>query len=188
MVRIGWCVAVAALWTTVEAHDGWAQSASGSTGGATELAIEYLERINAKDLDGLAALLAPDAVFDDPTAVAFRGASLEYRGRDEIVERFAASMTDTRNAGFDVVSSFEAAGLAVLTLTYRTEIRGSVIGARAEWVPVEVSGTTVITVSDGQVTEHLDFIDYPGMLAQIDDARGVTSTTSAHGSSPWSLR
>ena len=136
-----------------------------------DAALAYMETLYDFDFEGLADHLAPDAIFRDPTAAVLAGEPLEFLGRDAILESFAAGAADSRNAGFEVLEQFTTSGYVVLTLVYRTELRGEAVGVPTDWIPVRVPAMTVLKVVDGLITEHLDHVDYEELLRQVAERR-----------------
>ena len=142
---------------------GWAQAESSPL----EVAHTYLSTLYAFDFAGLSELLAEAASFSDPTAVLFAGTELSYEGRDAIVAGFEAGAAGSRNASFEVLHEFESGDRAVLTVTYRTELDGSAFGRPGEWIGVQVPAVTVLTITGGQVDEHIDYVNYAVLLQQV---------------------
>lgn len=136
---------------------------------SVDVALSYLETLYSFDFERLGVLLAPDATFTDVTAAVLGGVPLHAAGRDSILASFEAGASDSRNAGFEIGSQFATGDHVILTLTYKTEIRGEAVGVPGAWVPVQVPAVTVLRVVDGLISEHIDYVDYEEMLNQISN-------------------
>ena len=148
--------------------------AAGQDSSVADVGLRYLNTLYAFEFDQLGAHLAEDATFRDPTAATLVGSPLAYQGRDAIVSGFAAGAADSRNARFEVLHSFASGEYVVFSLIYRTELRGDPIGVPGQWVGVEVSGNTILRVTNGLVSEHVDHVDYEELLRQVEAARGAS--------------
>lgn len=144
----------------------------GSDAELDDLAVArgYLEALYRFDFDDVRGRLHEDAVFDDPTSVAIGAPSpWHVEGRDDIVRFFRDSSAGTREAGFEVVHAFAAAGNVVLTLRYRANVDGAPLGHPGVPLEIDVRATTIIGVRDGRVDRHVDYVDYPALLRQVEE-------------------
>ncbi|MGE0045873.1 MAG: nuclear transport factor 2 family protein [Hyphomonadaceae bacterium] len=124
---------------------------------AQEAAQAYLAAYSAANWDGVAAMLAPGAIFTDRTAPRDRADyPSEISGRDAIVAALR---------GFGI-GRFEYA----LTRTYESGGATAFIGAVSVFYPQPDGRTyvwrssivTVVTAENGRVTRQDDFADYAG--------------------------
>ena len=143
------------------------RSAPTESGALGTLALRYLSTLYELDFDALAHLVAEDLRFVDGTRRTSDGSIYEERGRQQVLTSFERAAAGTRNPGFEVHRQFESAGFVVLSVTYHAELDGSELGVSDGWFPVVVPGITVISLSDGLVTEHVDYVDYDALQAQV---------------------
>ena len=122
------------------------------------IAETYMRAYQDLDFDRLATLYAEDAVFIDPTSgnVAPITPPIHWQGADSIIAGLhswgAQRMTYTLERHFNASGRFIYEGRS--DVIYATPE-----GERTWRFPI----VTIITVEDGQVTEHRDYTDYDSM-------------------------
>lgn len=127
---------------------------------AAAIALEMLEKVNARDLDGFREALHPDYTY--------RGADgVEQKGPDVgvgVVETFTTAFPDLKltlrhqfTDGDVSIVEFRATG------THRAELEG--IPATGKSIDVNV--IDVITVRDGKVLSEREYYDQLGMMQQL---------------------
>ena len=129
----------------------------------------YLATLYRYDFEELAALLHPEATFQDRTGSALSGDEWHIAGRAAIVASFRASSAGTR-ASVEIESSFACAAFAVFVVTYRSTFDGALLGGAPGDVTVVVPAVTVLRIEDGLVREHIDYVSYEDLLAQVGPA------------------
>ena len=141
------------------------------TGPVEEAALSYLETLYRLEFERLPSLMADGIEFLDPPGIALGADHLSARGREAVIAAFEQGAAGTRNPGFEVHHRFEVGGFVVFTLTYFSEIAGSLVGVDRDWVPVRVPGVTILRMEGGRVVEHRDYVDHDVLRAQIEAAR-----------------
>ena len=141
--------------TCVSAQDNPIESQA-SHPSAIEIADAYLEAYQAYDLDRLNEFYAPDAAFIDPTSLDMSN-PFNWTGKDEIVGHLRQYLENVSSATFyyDIQRKYESSGRVVY----------NAVGSFTVKTPqMEISGSapivTIITVNDGKVIEHRDYVDY----------------------------
>lgn len=128
----------------------------------------YLEAYQRLDLQQLERYYTEDVEFNDPTSlrVSGIGGPFVWRGREAVlagVRRWAQSV---QSLNYDVERIYEASGRVVFsgTVTSVTRTPGGVARYRYPIV-------TILTISDGRVSEHRDYTDYAGAVRLADERR-----------------
>jgi len=139
----------------------------------TRPADAWLSAIEAQDWAALGALLADDAVYEDPTAADERGAPLRFEGRDAIVAFWRDSSDDSeaRDIRYRIDDSFESGGVTVLTLWLTIGVGGAYWDVDTEVLWLSGRQITVVTERDGRIVRVADHVDYDAALATIDALR-----------------
>ena len=118
-----------------------------------DVAARYLQAYLDADFGEQAALLAPNAEFQDETAQVYGpGSGQLLSGRDEILRRRRVTFQNVTGFDLEVAESFATNHHAVFIGTTRYTLGN---GAHYEQPAV-----FVVEVRDGQVTRHWDFVDY----------------------------
>lgn len=141
----------------------WACGLAATTGAATEAHADnlevgrgYFEALSAGDWDRVRALAGPRFRFSDPTA----------EGRETVltsasdIETFVAYLQAGREAveaEAVIERAFASGSLVTLVVHYRGRLRGDAPGPGRSF---DAYGVAILTVTDGKVTEHVDYIDY----------------------------
>lgn len=131
-----------------------------------QVAETYMQAYQAQDFEVLETLYSDDALFVDPTSydVAPITSPIRWEGPDAIIAGLqgwgVARMT------YSLDRSFEASGQVIYDGV------SDVVYATANGpVTYRFPIITIITVEDGQVSEHRDYTDYAGMQRLTDSPR-----------------
>lgn len=148
----------------------------------TRLADAWLSTIEAQDWAAMGALLAEDAVYEDPTAADERGAPLRYEGREAIVEFWRTSSVDSgaRNIRYRVDERFESGGVTVFTLWLTLGVGGGYWDVDTDVLWLSGRQVTVVTERDGRIVRVADHVDYDRAVATIDALREEHGAPSGH--------
>jgi steroid delta-isomerase-like uncharacterized protein len=127
---------------------------------AAALALEMLEKVNTRDLEGFRELLHPDYTY--------RGADgVEHQGPDVgvgVVETFTTAFPDLK---LTLVHQYTDGDVSVIefkaTGTHRAELEG--IPATGKSINVNV--IDVVTVRDGKVVGEREYYDQLTMMQQL---------------------
>jgi len=122
--------------------------------------------------DVMEQLYDAEVSFQDPTAAYFGGqSSALYQGRDSVVTMMARVFQTISNLAFDVEDAWFSNHHAVFMGTVRFTLVAAAAGT-PEDVTFEHSAVFVITVVDGLVVAHRDFVDYSTFRDQLEAAGG----------------
>ncbi len=124
-----------------------------ATASTRAVADRYLQAYLERDFTKQATLMAPDVMFQDPTAQLFGPPYGElYAGLEQVIARRKATFQTITAFGFEVEASFAANHHAVYmgTTTYTL----------ADGQRFAQPAIFVIEVREGNVTRHWDFVDY----------------------------
>ena len=150
VILLGWIAATPAL----------AQSPDESGNAATTAsAVAYLDTYGDLDVDALSRIYAEDARFVDETSLILPD-PFNWEGRDAILAGIRGwREASLRHIDYELSSIFEAADRVVFVGDVLTERDGPDGPVRYRYPAV-----TIVTLSDGMVVEHRDYIDYRGGL------------------------
>ena len=130
------------------------------------VAQEYFRALYAPDHDRVREVASPAMTFADPTAEGQAVAITSAASRDEFLAYMQAN-----NAGSDaeavVDRAFQTGRYATLYVTYRGTVDGAQLGRPGTRVEFETAGVTVLTVENGLVTHHQDYVDYETLDRQF---------------------
>jgi len=121
----------------------------------------YMAHYSAAEFEEMAAYMADDVVFVDPTATGHGESGITHHSRDEImaVLRDFAEQNNPIGLNFEWETVFESNDRYVfmgrVNATYPVQQEGMVF----RWSAAQ---TTVIHMRDGLVVEQYDFADYEG--------------------------
>jgi ketosteroid isomerase-like protein len=138
-----------------------AASAQNSDAETRAIVDAYMAHYSAAEFDAMAAYMAEDVVFIDPTAAGLGEAGLAHHSRDEIMTalREFASQNNPIGLNFEWDTVFESNDRYVfmgrVNATYPVQQEGMVF----RWSAAQ---TTVIHMREGLVVEQYDFADYEG--------------------------
>ncbi|MEN7538551.1 nuclear transport factor 2 family protein [Aurantiacibacter flavus] len=132
------------------------------------VAEAYFQAYTSRDWDALEGLLADNATFRDPTATLVFG-GVESVGREAMMERFRlgyAGITHMEFTPFRQIVSGDVA-LAEGALHWGLDLgEGHTVDSVTPMV-------IVLTLADGKVVEHRDYVDYAPFLAAVRKARAA---------------
>lgn len=122
------------------------------------LARRYVAAMVANDHAAQGALLAPDAVFEDPTTTLV--------GRDAIVAGWGGQRI--RILGVEEESAFHSGrGTVLMAGMTRFEQTFATSAGTDVTLAFNVRTAIALTVADGLVTRHIDYVDIDGFMAQL---------------------
>lgn len=135
-----------------------------------DVGTKYFQAYLDQRHDVMEQLYAPEVSFQDPTAAYFGGpSSTLYQGRDSVVAMMDRVFQPISHFAFDVEDAWFSNHHAVFMGTVRFTLIAAANGT-AEDVTFEHSAVFVITVVDGQVVAHRDFVDYSTFRDQLQAA------------------
>jgi len=122
--------------------------------------------------DVMEQLYAPEVSFQDPTAAYFGGpSSTLYQGRDSVVMMMDRVFQSISHFTFDVTGTWVSNHHTVFMGTTRFTLLAAAAGTPRD-VTFEHSAVFVITVVDGRVVAHRDFVNYSTFRDQLEAAGG----------------
>ena len=131
------------------------------------VAQEYFRALYAPDYDRVREVASPAMTFADPTAEEQPAVITSAASRDEFLRYWQVG-----TVGFDaeavVDRAFQTGRYATLYVTYRGTVDGEQLGRPGTRVEFETAGVTVLTVENGLVTHHQDYVDYETLDRQLD--------------------
>lgn len=110
------------------------------------------------DVDGMAAVMAPDMVFDDPT---FR---LRANSRDEWRKQAEANRLVITHIGIEVHSTVQSGDTVATELT----LSGGIKQKDGRVSPFKVRGAAFFRVRNGLITHWTDYMDFRTFSEQTD--------------------
>ena len=130
----------------------------------SSVAMRYLAAIDAMDWETMAALLAEDAHYSDPTMIHFDRPAIDLQGRDAITEfwRSSSEGSGTSDIAYEVTQCFETAGYHMVSLDIAITVSGAYWNVNREQIVLPGKVISVIRVNAGLVTEHHDYVGYGG--------------------------
>lgn len=132
-----------------------------------EVGIRYLDALYAFDYAELEDVFDPDAVFEDPTVVAFAGEAVRVTGRSAIFDFFRQASEGIVDGGFEVLSSFATGQFVVFNLEYWSTFEGELMAVQAKIITIKVPGVTILKFQDGLLIHHTDHVDYELLHEQV---------------------
>ncbi len=135
----------------------------------------YLDAYLGMKMDEMAAMLADDAVYADPTAVPLGGEG-PYEGRDAIIEAFRGAFGVVMSLTFDPVRTIAFQHHVVFAGTCGYSLKGSALGVDQETVQfTDVPLFVVLRIEGGKVVVHTDYSDYDVMNEQMEKVMNAGS-------------
>lgn len=134
-----------------------------------DVARTYFEALHAGQWDRVRALTGSGFRFSDPTA---EGHEPVITAADDL-ETFIAYLQANRPDGEAealVEDGFASGPHVTLIVRYRGRLAGAALGTEGGPRGFDVPGVTVLTVVDGKVVYHLDYVDYETLERQLSDA------------------
>jgi ketosteroid isomerase-like protein len=141
---------------------GFAVAHAGEPSDAERIARTYLAAYSAIDTAAMARHMSPDAVFADQTAPKSEGGPHLITGRDAFLDKFKTFGLE--RIGYELANVFESNGRTVFVGRVNA-FYPKPDGTRLRWHSAIV---TVVTVEDGQVVRHDDYVDYPGAKQTVE--------------------
>jgi ketosteroid isomerase-like protein len=141
-------------------------SYSAITAATAPVADAYFASYIANDWDALEPLLAENATFQDPTASHIFGGVLSD-GRTAMMERFRTGYASLTHMEFVKTRSLISDESAL----YEGALHWGMDLGDGTLVDCVTPMVIVLTVVDGKVTRHLDFVDYSPFVAAMRKAR-----------------
>lgn len=126
----------------------------------------YFDAYIGRDWDALELLLSEEASFEDPTATRVFG-PIRSDGSAAMMERFRSGYSVITHMRFDLDRRLVSGDVGVYegTLDWGVDIgNGSTVAAVSPMV-------IVITVAEGKVVKHRDYLDYSSFLAAVSASR-----------------
>jgi steroid delta-isomerase-like uncharacterized protein len=127
---------------------------------AAALALEMLEKVNTRDLEGFRELLHPDYTY--------RGADgVEHQGPDVgvgVVETFTTAFPDLK---LILVHQHTDGDVSVIEFNARGTHQAELEGIPATGKSIDVKVIDVITVRDGKVAGEREYYDQLTMMQQL---------------------
>lgn len=130
------------------------------------VADAYFAAYTARDWDRLEPLLAPDASFQDPTATHVFGGVLS-EGRDAMMQRFRVGYAGITDMTFAIDRRLISGDIAI----YEGALNWGLDLGDGTLVDSVTPMVIVLTVEDGKVVKHRDYVDYAPFLEAVRKAR-----------------
>lgn len=134
--------------------------------GVLAVAQDYFRALYAPDHDRVREVASPAMTFADPTAEGQAVAITSAASREEFLSYLAANSVGS-DAEAVVDRAFQTGRYATLYVTYRGTVDGAQLGRPGTRVAFETPGVTVLTVENGLVTHHQDYVDYETLDRQF---------------------
>ena len=145
-------------------------SYSAITAATAPVADAYFAAYIANDWDSLEPLLAESATFQDPTASHIFGGVLSD-GRTAMMERFRTGYASLTHMEFTKNRSL----ISDQSALYEGALHWGMDLGDGTLVDCVTPMVIVLTVVDGKVTRHLDYVDYAPFVAAMRKARAAAS-------------
>lgn len=139
-----------------------------ATAATAPVADAYFAAYIARDWDALEPLLADDGSFQDPTATRVFG-SVAAEGRAAVMERFRKGYVGITHMQFATTRRMMSGDVAIYegALDWGLALQG---GAMVQSVTPMV---IVLTVRNGKIASHRDYVDYAPFLAAYRAAKAA---------------
>lgn len=161
-------ILAAALAHTIpaSAQEGPAPSYAEASAATAPVAEAYVTAYTTRDWDTLEAHLAEDASFEDPTATLVFG-GIRSDGRAAMMERFRVGYASLTHMEFERSRTIVAGDVAV----YEGALAWGLDLGNGTLVESVTPMVIVVTVKDGKVVTHRDYVDYAPFLEAVREAR-----------------
>jgi len=137
-----------------------------------DVGARYFQAYLDQRHDVMEQLYGLEVSFQDPTAAYFGGpSSALYQGRDSVVAMMDRVFQSISRFTFDVTAAWFSNHHAVFMGTTRFTLTAAAAGTPKD-VTFEHSAVFVVTVVDGQVVAHRDYVDYSTFREQLQAAGG----------------
>ena len=130
------------------------------------VAQEYFRALYAPDHDRVREVASPTMTFADPTAEGQPVAITSAASREEFLSYMQANNVGS-GAEAIVDRAFQTGRYATLYVTYRGTVDGESLARPGARIEFETAGVTVLTVENGLVTHHQDYVDYETLDRQL---------------------
>ena len=121
----------------------------------------YASAYSARDIDALSALLADEAIFEDPSN-RFEGKTAIQAGLTEVFGRITSTGPDSRE-----INKFRSGSTFIYMAFADFNMMMSVGGAPEQEFNFKVDFAMTLKVEKGKVIEHRDYVDTEAFLAQL---------------------
>lgn len=145
------------------------------------VAQQYLNAIETMNWTQMEALLADDAVYSDPTMTYFDQNPVHRLGSSNIVNfwRSSSEESGTSKISYTTTQCFETAGYYVVNLDIDVRVAGAYWRVDKEWINLPGKVVSIVRVTDGEVSEHRDYVEYSAAESAVSDLQkkyGVLAT------------
>ena len=143
-------------------NNAWAESSDENPSSSVDIAQAYLDAYSTFDMSLVEPFLAEDAVFRDDTSTvqAASGGPFHFVGKDAYLKGLGdyVAQFEYFRVDYDVRRRWESNDIVVFVadLTYEGK------AADSPEFSGSLAAVTVITVRDGKVVLHKDYLDYEG--------------------------
>jgi steroid delta-isomerase-like uncharacterized protein len=127
---------------------------------AAALALEMLDKVNTRDLEGFRELLHPDYTYQGAGGPEQKGVDVGVG----VVETFTTAFPDLR---LTLVHQHTDGDVSVLEFNARGTHQAELEGIPATGKTVEVKVIDVVTVRDGKIVSEREYYDQLGMMQQL---------------------
>ncbi len=126
------------------------------------VAVRYLGAIDDMNRPEMAAMLAEQAHYTDPTMVYYDRPAIDLTGRDEIVEFWRSSSEDsgTSDIGYTITACFETAGYHMVNIDIAIRVAGRYWNVNKDEILMPGKVVSLIRIENDRVTEHHDYVGY----------------------------
>ncbi|WFL76246.1 nuclear transport factor 2 family protein [Altererythrobacter arenosus] len=138
------------------------------TAATAPIADAYFAAYTGRDWYRLEALAADDASFEDPTATYVFG-GVASAGRTAMMERFRVGYAGITHMEFETARRFVSGDLAI----YEGELDWGLDLGDGTLVSSVTPMVIILTVENGKVVKHRDYVDYAPFNAAVKAARGA---------------
>ena len=138
------------------------------TAASAPVADAYFAAYTSRDWDALEPLLAEDASFQDPTATHIFGGVLS-EGRDAMMQRFRIGYAGISHMAFVTNRVLHSGETAI----YEGALHWGLDLGDGTLVDSVTPMVIVLTVEDGKVVRHRDYVDYAPFLHAVRKARAT---------------
>ncbi|MYE13843.1 MAG: ester cyclase [Gammaproteobacteria bacterium] len=133
-----------------------------------EIARSYVEALHAGQWDRVRALTGPAFRFSDPTAEGHETVITRADDLETFLDYMQANRPDG-DAEALVEDGFASGRHVTLLVRYRGRLDGEALGTEGGPRGFDVPGVTILTVVDGKVVHHLDYVDYETLQRQLSE-------------------
>jgi steroid delta-isomerase-like uncharacterized protein len=127
---------------------------------AAALALEMVEKVNTRDLEGFRELLHPDYTYQGADGVEQKGADVGVA----VVETFTTAFPDLK---LTITQQHTDGDVSVIEMTATGTHQAELEGIPATGKSVSVNVVDVITTRDGKVVGEREYYDQLGMMQQL---------------------